>query len=77
MDGAMNGRPKRPRELFSDPAPVLNHTAAKAEFSACGRKREYDTMEDALYWIPATQAVYRCPFGDQDHWHRLTKRDRA
>jgi hypothetical protein len=75
MDGAMNGRPKRPRELFSDPAPVLNRAIDRAEEWGCERKRVYESMDDARQGIPATQAIYRCPFAD--HWHRTTRRASA
>jgi hypothetical protein len=68
-------RPKRPRELFNDPAPVLNRAIGRAEEWGCERKRAYESMDDARQGIPATQAVYRCPFGDRNHWHRTTRGD--
>lgn len=51
-----------------------NAALLHATFRCHGRKREYPTMAEAEVGMPPSQSPYKCPFGPNDHWHRVTRR---
>lgn len=53
---------------------VANNALHQATRSCHTRKREYPTMAAAEIDMPPTQAPYKCAFGTNGHWHRVSVR---